>query len=243
MKATFSHATQILVTTHETLRELPPVYRAKTRVQSTIGIDAEGFQSPDHATPSPCTPFLYLLFAGRLLPWKGLHLGLRAMAGLGSQIKNVHLTVVGSGSDEARLRRLAQRLKIEQSVTWIPWMDRKDLIHFYSRFNLFLFPSLHDSGGLAVLEAMHFGVPALCLDLGGPAMSVDDSCGRVVPTAKQTEEEVVQRISECLSELLSDPSTLEALSKAARGRAASLTWQAVVARTYDSFTISQSERS
>ena len=243
MKATFSHATQIVVTTHETLRELPPVYRAKARVQSTIGIDPESFQSPDHATPSPGTPFLNLLFAGRLLPWKGLHLGLRAMAGLGSQIKNVHLTVVGSGSDEARLRRLAQRLKIEQSVTWIPWMDRKDLIHFYSRFNLFLFPSLHDSGGLAVLEAMHFGVPALCLDLGGPAMSVDDSCGRVVPTAKQTEEEVVQRISECLSELLSDPSTLEALSKAARGRAASLTWQAVVARTYDSFTISQSERS
>ena len=194
---------------------------------------------PDHDSASPGTAFLNLLFAGRLLPWKGLHLGLRAMAGLGSEIKNVHLTVVGSGSDEARLKRLAQRLNIERSVTWIPWMDRKDLIHFYSRFNFFLFPSLHDSGGLAVLEAMNFGVPVLCLDLGGPAMSVDDSCGRVIPAAKQSEEEVVQRMSECLSELLSNPSTLETLSRAARNRAASLTWRAVVERTYDCFTISQ----
>jgi len=239
MKATFSYASQIVVTTNETLRELPSGYRAKTRVQSTIGIDPEGFQPPNHATASPGSARLNLLFAGRLLPWKGLHLGLRAMAGLGSEIKKVHLTVIGSGSDETRLKRLAQHLNIEQFVTWIPWMDRKDLIHFYSRFNLFLFPSLHDSGGLAVLEAMNFGVPVLCLDLGGPAMSVDDSCGRVISTEKQTEEEVVRRMSDCLSALLSNRSTLDSLSKAARVRAASLTWQAVVARTYDSFPASQ----
>ena len=244
MRATYAHATQIVVTTQETLRQIPLRYRSKSRVQPTIGTDPVASQSSaDH--PSTLTNArsakLNLIFAGRLLPWKGLHLGLKAMAALGSEIQNVHLTVVGSGSDQGRLKRLARRLGIEQSVTWIRWMDRKDLFQFYSQFNLFLFPSLHDSGGMAVLEAMSLGMPVLCLDLGGPAMSVNDNCGRVIPTGNRTEKEVVGLMSECLSALLCDSSVLESLSTAARSHAASLTWQAVVARTYDSFPAFQPE--
>ncbi len=194
---------------------------------------------PGQASTIPTTARpakLNLLFAARLLPWKGLHLGLKAVAALGSEIQNVHLTVVGSGSDGPRLKRLTQRLGIQRSLTWIPWMGREDLIHVYSQFNLFFFPSLHDSGGMAVLEAMSFGLPVLCLDLGGPAISVDNACGRVIPTANRTEAEVVRFISGCLSQLLSDPTLLESLSRGARRRVASLTWKAAVATTYDSVT-------
>jgi len=234
MKATYSHATQIVVTTHETLREIPLTYRSKTRVQPTIGLGAIAGCTSKHRTAARST--LNLLFAGRLLPWKGLHLGLKAMAALGPDVQKIHLTVVGSGSDEKRLKHLARRLGIQDCVTWIPWMDRKDLIDFYSQFDLFLFPSLHDSGGLVVLEAMSFGLPVLCLDLGGPAMSVDNTCGRVIPTPNRSEEQVVQLMSECLHELLADPAILESLSHATRSRAASLSWQAVIAATYNSFS-------
>lgn len=237
MKATYTHSTQIVVTTSETLREIPLPYRSKGRIQQTIGIGPEDSHPPVHHTstiPSVASSTkLNLLFAGRLKPWKGLHLGLKAMAALGSQIENVHLTVVGSGSDEPRLKRLTQRLHLEKSLTWIPWMDRKDLVQLYSQFNLFLFPSLHDSGGLVVLEAMTFGIPVLCLDLGGPGMNVDNQCGRVIPTGDRTEEELVRLMSDCFCELLSNPAILESLSIGARSHVASLSWQAVVAKTYD----------
>jgi glycosyltransferase involved in cell wall biosynthesis len=239
MRATYAHSAQIAVTTNETLQQIPQAYRSRTRVQPAIGLSSiPPHSSADH-TPTTATTAgsakLNLLFAGRLLPWKGLHLGLKALAALGPEIQNVHLTVVGSGSDQARLQRLAHRLGIADSVTWIPWMDRKDLIQSYSQFNLFLFPSLHDSGGMAVLEAMNFGIPVLCLDLGGPAMSVDENCGRVIPTGNRSEKEVVRLMSDCLSALASDPTALESLSRGALRHVASLTWQAVVARTYDSF--------
>ena len=247
MKSTYAHSGQIIVTTHETLQQIPVPYRSKSRVQPTIGIDLNSSHlSAGHTATTTSTARsakLNLLFAGRLLPWKGLYLGLKAIAALGSDIQNVHLTVVGSGSDEPRLKRLTQRLGIEQSVTWIPWMDRKDLIQFYSHFNLFLFPSLHDSGGLAVLEAMSFGIPVLCLDLGGPAMSVNNNCGRVIPTTNRSENEVVQLIADCLAAFLSDPSALESLSRGARSHVTSLTWQAVVAKTYDAITAFQREHS
>ena len=245
MNATYAHSTQIVVTTTETLREIPFPYRQKSRIQQAVGTDSIGPRYPDRISTIPSNSTrtkLNLLFAGRLLPWKGLHLGLKAMAAMGPDIQHVHLTVVGSGSDEPRLRRLAQRLGIDQSLTWIPWMDRRDLARLYSQFNLFLFPSLHDSGGMVVLEAMSFGVPVLCLDLGGPGMTVDNRCGFVIPTTDRSEEQVVRLMADCLSQLLSDPRNLELLSKGARHHVESLTWQAVVAKTYGAFTTTLIDR-
>jgi len=150
MKPTYAHATQIVATTDETLRELPVRYRQKARVQQAVGIDPSGSYSSTEGGSAlpPMVRYakLKLLFVGRLLPWKGLHLGLKSLAALGHLAKDVHLTVVGSGSDESRLKRLGQRLGLGESLSWVPWMDREDLIRLYSEFDLFLFPSLHDSG-------------------------------------------------------------------------------------------------
>ena len=237
MGATFEHATEIVATTNETLRAIPARYREKTRVQQAIGIDPRSLQRTNNSLRHPIvsrkSAKLNLLFVGRLLPWKGIHIGLKAIASLGPQAKDIHLTIVGSGSDESRLKQLVERLEIKESVSWIPWMDREELLAFYPHHDLFLFPSLHDSGGMAVLEAMSLGLPVLCLDLGGPAVSVDDTCGRVIGTEGRTEEELVLIISEYLSQVLSDLSVLKPLSVGARPRAASFSWEAIVADTYN----------
>jgi len=112
-------------------------------------------------------------------------------------------------------------------------------MQLYPEFDLLLFPSLHDSGGMAVLEAMSFGLPVLCLDLGGPGISVDNTCGRVVPTEDRTEEEVVRLMSACLSELLRNPAILESLSMGTRRRVALFSWQAIVANTYGQSLVQQ----
>jgi len=240
MKSTYAHATQIVATSGETLRAIPAHYRQKGRVQQAIGIGPSSTHT-SAGRSSPLPPMvrragLNLLFAGRLKPWKGLHLGLRALAALGPQEQNIHLTVVGFGSDESRLRRLAHRLSLEQSLHWVPWMNMEDLIQLYPKFDLFLFPSLHDSGGMAVLEAMSFGLPVLCLDLGGPGISVDSTCGFAISTGQHTEEELVRLMSGCLSQLLSNPAILESLSVGARRRAGCLSWQSAVANTYGQYS-------
>ena len=50
----------------------------------------------------------------------------------------------------------------------------------YRSADIFVFPSLRDSGGLVVLEAMAHGLPVVCADLGGPGLIVDETCGRAV---------------------------------------------------------------
>jgi glycosyltransferase involved in cell wall biosynthesis len=48
-----------------------------------------------------------------------------------------------------------------------------------------LFPSLHDSGGFVVLEALCHGMPVLCLDLGGPKEIVSLDSGLIIKTDAQ----------------------------------------------------------
>lgn len=255
MRKTYEQAGEIVATTAETLAAIPAEHRGKARIQQAVGIAPENFgtgggnEKTDFAAESKrgicgeedSRTRLNLLYVGRLLPWKGLHLGLRALGKLGERAADVHLTVIGTGSDEKRLKELSKGLGLGERVSWIHWMKREELLGKYPSFDLFLFPSLHDSGGMAILEAMWFGLPVLCLDLGGPGVSVNNSSGRVVRTAGRTEEEVAEGIAEFLRELLAEPAMLTELSEGARRRAKSLTWEANVRTMYEENLVAEAD--
>lgn len=235
MESTYQSATEIIATTQETADAIPQKYRSKVWSRQSVGIESGlARQRGDGVPPEPRrdSSRLELLYVGRLLPWKGLHLVLKAIAHLGASKSSVHLTVIGVGSDLARLRRISRRLKLDSVVSWLGWLPWDALTRLYPQFDLFMFPSLHDSGGMAVLEAMSFGLPVVCLDLGGPAMTVNDNCGRVIATRGFDEDGVVRAISQFLAEVLADRGALLTLSHAARDQAARLTWQANVDAVY-----------
>lgn len=236
MRFTYESATQILVTTAETLAKIPANYRHKARIQPAIGVElqtpqSQSVQSRLDASP-PDAGKLELLYAGRLLPWKGLHLALLALAKLGERRAAVRLTVVGTGSDEGRLKRIAGKFHLGDSIRWIPWMARAELLELFRHFDLLLFPSLHDSGGMAVLEALSCGLPVVCLDLGGPSKFVDRTCGRVISTIGADENQVTEKMAAVLREFIDNPSVLGELSAGARRKARELTWHANVRNVY-----------
>jgi len=229
MGFTYKTASEIVATTEETQRKIPAKYRHKVRVRQAVGIDPasvgdQSFELPLKLSPRKSSR-LELVFVGRLLPWKGVHLILRALALLEASLPSVHLTVIGTGKDLPRLQHLSRRLKVDEVVSWVPWMPREELIREYPQFDLFTFPSLHDSGGMAVLEAMALG-------LGGPGINVNNSCGRVIATQGVSEDHVVKDIAQFLMEILADRNMLPRLSESARARAAALTWQANVNAVY-----------
>jgi glycosyltransferase involved in cell wall biosynthesis len=89
---------------------------------------------------------------------------------------------VGNGPQEDELRQLATRLQIDSHIDWIPWLPHSEVMSEYLKHDVFLFASLHDSSGNAVLEAMTNGLPVVCLKLGGPATIVDSFSGIRVDT-------------------------------------------------------------
>jgi len=118
------------------------------------------------------------LSVGRLIHWKGFHLGIEAFARAG--LSDAEYCLIGDGSERARLESQCRRLGVEKRVHFLGAIPRKDVLEKLVEADAFVHPSLHDSGGWACLEAMTAGKPVICLGLGGPGYQVTPECGVVV---------------------------------------------------------------
>ncbi len=190
----------------------------------TNGPISEARSARDANTP------LRILYAGQFVYWKGMGLGLRAVAQARAAGHNVHLTMVGNGPEEQCWRRLANQLSIDHCVTWRGWVPHIDMGPLYDAHDLFLFPSLHDSSGNVVLEALTRALPVVCLNLGGPAQIVDPTCGRII--AAETESGAVSGITTALCEFAAQPDVTCTLSLGATRRARDFLWPQVISEFY-----------
>ncbi len=214
MAAVFRRTSATLCKTAETLHSIPPRFHDRCVVQVELGTD--GHPGAARLRRRENGSFR-LLYVGRLVYWKGLHLGLMAFARLRAIQPWATLTVVGSGPDEAWLHDVARRLGIGEAVNWIPRLEHAAVMRAYLRHDAFLFPSLHDSSGNVVLEALSSGLPVVCLDAGGPAVLVDPSCGfKVRPGDPQ---QVVEDLTRSLAALARDPALMRDMGDAALRRA------------------------
>ena len=115
-------------------------------------------------------------------------------------------------------------------------------LRLYDSHDLLLFPSLHDSAGCVVLEALCHGMPVACLDLGGPKDIVTPQSGIIVNTRGLTTAQVAARLADEIYDALSSPPLLARLSAGAIARANEFLLSERVAKLYASFT-SDSEKS
>jgi glycosyltransferase involved in cell wall biosynthesis len=212
MASVYRGAAVTLCKTAETLQRIPGRYRGKCRVHLEVGT-AEARAPQQRAVHQG----LRVLYVGRLVYWKGLHLGLAAFAQLLMRDPQAQLTVVGAGPDAAWLRERSRRLGIEAATTWMPWLAREDVLRVYPRHDVFLYPSLHDSSGNAVLEALAGGLPVVCMKLGGPGELVDDGCGFRIAAADPSQ--AVDHLARALGTLAETPGLRHRMSRAAQRRA------------------------
>jgi glycosyltransferase involved in cell wall biosynthesis len=119
---------------------------------------------------------------GRLLHWKGFHLGLQAFAL--AALPDAEYWICGDGPERDRLQALAETLNIAHQIKFWGRLPRDLTLEKLGESHILLHPSLHDSGGWVCLEAMAVGRPAVCLNLGGPASQVTEETGFKVPAEK-----------------------------------------------------------
>ena len=213
--AAYTRAMLILTKTEDTRQALPWPFRRRAIVYPEIGIDAPtGIQPAERQPGEP----LRVLFAGRLLGWKGAHLAIRAVAQAMAQGVPVEFTLLGKGPFEPALRRLAAELGVQDKIRWVSQMPQQQLFALYRTMHCFLFPSLHDSSGNVVLEAQANGLPVICLDIGGPVTLVTDETAIVVATRNQNESGVIQGLADAIRKLALDEPGRVAMSRAAAER-------------------------
>jgi glycosyltransferase involved in cell wall biosynthesis len=198
--------------------------RKKAQVMLAIAMSDEDIVKlpADRSKPSGAFRILY---AGRLLYWKGMEYGLHAFARFAAEHPDSELTIVGNGPELVRWQKLASRLSIASRVNWIGAMAHEDFLQFLPQFDALLFPSLHDSGAMVVMEALAAGLPVICLDVGGPGELVTELCGFKVPPGRP--EDVVEGLCQSLRKLARDPDLRDAMGQRGRMRIAQhYTWAA-----------------
>jgi glycosyltransferase involved in cell wall biosynthesis len=173
-----------------------------------------------------------LLFAGRLLYWKGAHIAIQALAELMRVWPDAHLTIVGKGKEEGRLRAAAAAHRVADNIDFVSWLPQDKLFKLYQTHDLFVYPSLHDSSGNVVLEALSFGLPVVCLDLGGPGQIVTPAAGAIVSTAGRNTGQVAAAMAAEILRVLRSTELLENLSHGAVARASQFILAGRVAQFY-----------
>jgi glycosyltransferase involved in cell wall biosynthesis len=223
----FAAANRIYVTTADSLRLVPSKWRSKTSALLAVAAASRAAQKGERRPPERPR----FIFAGRLLHWKGVHFAIRALPEVRRKIPAATITLIGSGPAEQWLRDVAAESGVKEAVDFAGFLPRNLLIDSYSSYTAFIYPSLHDSGGFAVLESLQEGTPVICLDLGGPGAIVNSSCGVVVPTSDADEALITTRIADAMISLGTMPEAeWQRLSSAAKDRINELSWDNLTAQ-------------
>ncbi|MBW1975515.1 MAG: glycosyltransferase family 4 protein [Deltaproteobacteria bacterium] len=207
----------VLAKARETAERLRVLCADKVQLYSESGIAEEEFRKLYAMPLRSANPFR-VVSIGRLLHWKGFHLGLRAFSWFQQEFSDSEYWFIGDGPERRNLQRLAHRLGVSDRVRFWGSLPREQVLEKLAECDVLVHPSLHDSGGWVCLEAMAAGRPVICLDLGGPALQVTEETGFKVPAISP--EQSVRELAEAMCRLSQNPTLRARMGKAARKRVA-----------------------
>jgi len=202
-------------TTEDTARQLSQMGAKNVKVLSQVALLPEEIAGLSQNYISSNSPVRFISI-GRLLHWKGFHLGLRAFA-QADLPSDTEYWIVGDGPERERLQILAQELGIISQIKFCHEMPRDRIWQVLGKARALVHPSLHESGGFVCLEAMAAGRPVICLDLGGPAVQVTEATGFKVPAIAP--QQAVAGIADAMTRLARDAELSIRLGTAGQRRA------------------------
>ena len=146
-----------------------------------------------------------LINVGRQEYAKGQKHLLEAMHLLVSERPHLILLIVGrEGNASEELLGLVAQLRLESRVRFLG--HRSDVGDLLAAADVFVFPSLYEGLGGAILEAMARGLPIVASDIPALREATDPNGARLVPRGSAT------ALAEAIDELLADPQEREAMS-------------------------------
>ncbi len=194
------------------------------------GVDDVFRQQPDQRRLAEvrmkyALPDRFLLYAGAIYPPKNFTRLIRAYAAVGPT-RGIPLVVAGGENRFLSDHELKEpeALGIAEWVRWPGWVEQQDLAAFYTLADALLLPSLFESCGLPVLEAMAAGCPVVTTDRYGTKELAEGAAILVNP-------ESVDSIADGIRLVLDDSQRRAELIPAGKSRSAGFQWRRCAAET------------
>jgi glycosyltransferase involved in cell wall biosynthesis len=192
-------------------------YQSPTREPHIVAYPAADHLGPvsglaELEAQRPKPPPLRLLFLGNVIPRKGLHILLDALARVSGDWR---LSVVGDLESNPGYARSVRRraAHLGGRIQFHGRLDEAGVRAQLAAHHVLAVPSSYEGFGIAYLEAMAFGLPVVASTTGAAGEIVTDGQdGFLVPP------EDAGALAEVLQRLLDDPARLQAMHLAARER-------------------------
>ena len=135
---------------------------------------------------------------GTLNRIKGMQYLIRAMDRVHQEFTEAKLEIIGDGPFKNKLVKEVEKYKLKKIVKFVGFTNEVE--KYLTKFDLYIQPSLSESFGLAIVQAMNIGLPVIATNTGGiPEVVTDGKSGVLVKPADSKE------LATAIIELLRNP--------------------------------------
>lgn len=192
-------------------------------VPNGINIKSKGSASSIKSNKSPIIGAI-----GNLNYQKGYTYLLDAMPAILKKYPMASLEIIGEGEDRSALEDQIKKLKLQKHVTLLGHKNILD--KYFKHWSLYVMPSVSETFGIAILEAMQAGVPVVATRVGGiPDIITNNKNGLLV------EPKNANAIANGITQILDSPATASKLRREGTKRVEDFDWKKVIKQLEEKF--------
>lgn len=131
--------------------------------------------------------------------------------------------IVGDGPEKEKLQRMCRDTGLLERIIFLGNVSYAQMQGIYHSADVLVVPSLRETTGTVILEALAKGLPVVTINKFGATTILDDSCGWLYEGDNQ--ESFIENLKTALVECIQDPDEVRRKGESARCRAENFTWE------------------
>ncbi|MDD6568352.1 MAG: glycosyltransferase [Eubacteriales bacterium] len=154
---------------------------------------------------------IQVLFVGRLIEKKGLMLLIDIFKKI-DKSENLHLSIYGSGPLENKIKEEIKNNNLEKMITVMGKVEYTKIINAYKNADIFIMPSLRETSGNVLIEALASKIPVIALDMSFASKLNKLDCGKFI-NPNQSKEKIIDDFAKATVELANNKKERERLAQ------------------------------
>lgn len=189
---------------------IPAKYRDKAILFTDVAVDCKNLSA--NIKLADKDKRVEFLTVGRLDPWRGFDITLEAFAQAIKRNSNMHLTILGKGTDKERLQAIIEKLSLQNFVTMAGSVPMDKYYEYMRNADVVVNASLKEGAVTVSFDSMAMGKPLLCIDTTGYTRYFSDKYAIVIK--RESRNSVINNLADGMLKLCNNKLRYEMGNKA-----------------------------
>ena len=197
----YCNACDQVITPSPSMKKILRSYGVSAPIESIpTGVNLEDFKNPYHKEllrskwkiPEHQKILLYL---SRVAREKNLDFLFSVVKKLAKKRNDFHLLLVGGGPELDHYQDFVHKADLDSRVTFTGMQEKKEANRFFGAADIFVFPSITETQGIVITEAMAAGTPSVAINKMGPSNIIKNEVnGFLTPLNKKEFSSKIEKL-------------------------------------------------